>query len=53
MNTAQRIAEILSYLDSDAVLDAVERAEYAERLLAYAKPTPQTTLPLHAPKEEN
>jgi hypothetical protein len=51
MSPAQHLAEIVSWLDSDAVLDAVERAEYAERLRAYAKPTPQGTLPLRAAEE--
>lgn len=48
--SAQRIAEILSWLDSDAVLDESTRAEYAHRLATYAKPV-APELPFYAPKE--
>lgn len=48
--SAQRIAEILSWLASDAVLDESTRAEYAHRLATYAKPV-APELPFYAPKE--
>ena len=48
--SAQRIAECLDWLNSDAVLTESERAEYAHRLASYAKPI-APELPFYAPKE--
>ena len=50
MTPAQHIAAILAWLNSDAVLSEQERAEYAQRLAAYAKPASKQ-MTLYAPKE--
>jgi hypothetical protein len=51
MSAAQHLAEIVSWLASDAVLTPTERAEYAQRLRAYTNPNPQASLPLRAAEE--